>query len=72
MTLAPSDYIALTGLLLGTSGSVLAYLHKVRTNDIRHLDKKIDEHHEEVIHSINRLEDSMNAHLRDHAAGRFK
>ena len=68
MMLTPSDYIALTALLLGTSGSVLAYLHKVRINDIRHLDKKIDD----IQATVTRIEDRLDDHVRDHATGVFK
>ena len=68
MMLTPSDYIALTTLLLGTSGSILAYLHKVRINDIRHLDKKIDD----IQATVTRIEDRLDDHVRDHATGVFK
>ena len=68
MILTPSDYIALTTLLLGTSGSVLVYLHKVRINDLRHLDVKIDG----VQATVTRIEDRLNDHVRDHATGVFK
>ena len=68
MTLSPSDYIALSSMLLVVTGSVMGYLHKVRVNDLRHLDMKIDE----VRDSVNRIESKLDGHMRDHAMRVFE
>ena len=68
MTLSPSDYIALGSMLLVVTGSVMGYLHKVRSNDLHHLDMKIDT----VQDTVTRIEDRLDEHVRDHAAGLFQ
>ena len=68
MTLSPSDYIALGSMLLVVTGSVMGYLHKVRINDLHHLDVKIDA----VQESMNRIEMKLDGHMRDHAMRVFE
>lgn len=78
-TLSGGDYVALLGLLGSALFTIFKMVQKIRTNDIHHLDKKIDEHNSSVLTSLNRIEGKMDGidesfreHLRDHAAGMFK
>ena len=68
MTLSPSDYIALGSMLLVVTGSVMGYLHKVRINDLHHLDMKIDS----VQDTLTRVEEKLDSHMRDHAMRVFE
>ena len=47
---------------------VLGYLHKIRINDLRHLDAKL----EAIMDGQERLEEHIAEHLRDHSTGAFK
>ena len=71
-TLAAADYIALAGMLSAGLIFIFKFIQKIRTNDIRHLDEKIDSHNERVTGALARIEDKLDGHVRDHAAGVFK
>ncbi len=68
MTLGIQDFIALAGLLVALVSPVLGYMAKIRRNDLRHLDRKIDD----VQETVTRIEDRLDEHVRDHAAGVFR
>lgn len=71
-TLSLADYIALTGLLGGALLFIFKMIQAMRTNDLRHLDTKIDLHHEVLMTTVDRIEGKIDEHVRDHAAGVFK
>jgi hypothetical protein len=71
MTLTPGDYIALASLIVLTVGPIFGLLHKMRRNDLYHLDEKIDRHHAAVMNTLTRYEEKLDTHLRDHATGVF-
>ena len=68
MTLGIQDFVALALLLMALVSPVLGYMVKIRRNDLRHLDGKI----EGVQETVTRIEDRLDEHVRDHAAGVFK
>lgn len=68
MTLGLQDFIALAGLLIAMMTPVFGYMMKIRHNDLKHLDHKIDD----VQDTVTRIEDRLDEHVRDHAAGVFK
>ena len=68
MTLGIQDFVALALLLMALVSPVLGYMVKIRRNDLRHLDGKI----EGVQETVTRIEDRLDEHVRDHAAGLFK
>ena len=68
MTLGIQDFVALALLLMTLVSPVLGYMVKIRRNDLRHLDGKI----EGVQATVTRIEDRLDEHVRDHAAGLFK
>ena len=69
--LAISDYIALTALLGAAMGVIFRTIHKMRTNDLLHLDEKIDLHHTTMMTTVDRIEGKIDEHVRDHATGLF-
>ena len=66
--LSTQDFIALAGLILALVGPVFAYMVRIRRNDLRHLDVKIDR----VQATVTRIEDRLDDHVRDHATVVFK
>ncbi len=68
LTLSAADYIALITLLGGALTFIFKMIQRMRTNDLAHLDEKIDAIHA----STQRIEDKIDDHVRDHAAGVFK
>ena len=68
MTLGIQDFVALALLLMALVSPVLGYMVKIRRNDLRHLDGKI----EGVQETVTRIEDRLDENVRDHAAGLFK
>jgi len=71
-TLAASDYIALGSMLLTGLFTIFKFIQKVRTNDLHHLDEKIDVHHASIVDALGRIEGKVDDHVRDHAMGLFK
>lgn len=71
-TLAVSDYIALAGMLVTVVLFMFKFVQKVRTNDLQHLDEKIDLHHSNMMSAFNRIEEKIDDHVRDHAQGLFR
>ena len=70
-TLALSDYIALITLLSGALLFIFKFIQRMRTNDLHHLDVKIDLHHATIMESVGRIEGKIDEHVRDHATGQF-
>ncbi len=68
MTLTLSDFVALGSLVAAMIGPVLGYMVKIRRNDLKHLDDKLDN----VQATVTRIEDRLDEHVRDHATGVFK
>ena len=66
--LSTQDFIALAGLILAIVGPTFGYMVKIRRNDLRHLDVKIDG----IQATVTRIEDRLDDHVRDHATGVFK
>lgn len=71
-TLSLADYIAVISLVGVALGFVFRMVHAMRTNDLAHLDQKIDLHHETVMSTVTRIEEKIDEHVRDHATGVFK
>lgn len=69
--LSLADYIALVGMLGGALLFIFKMIQRMRTNDLRHLDEKIDLQHEAVMSIVTRIEGKIDEHVRDHAAGVF-
>ena len=44
-TLSLADYMAIVGLVGAALGFMFMMIHTMRTNDLAHLDTKIDLHH---------------------------
>lgn len=77
-TLAVSDYIALLSMLGAGLVTIFKFIQKIRTNDLTHLDMKIDMHHQAMSELVNemkttveRVDGKMDQHLHDHAVGAF-
>lgn len=70
--LSLADYIALVGMLGGALLFIFKMIQHMRTNDLHHLDTKIDLHHEALMTSVDRIEGKIDEHVRDHAAGVFR
>jgi hypothetical protein len=70
-SLALSDYLAIIGLIGGALTFIFKMIQKMRTNDLAHLDQKIDLHHRTVMQTVSRIEGKLDEHVRDHAAGMF-
>ena len=70
-TLAIADFLTLLGMLSGGLFTIFKFIQKIRTNDIHHLDEKIDEHHQNIMTVLERTENKLDGHLRDHAMGAF-
>ena len=68
MTLGIQDFVALGSLVAAMIGPVLGYMVKIRRNDLKHLDEKL----EGVQATVTRIEDRLDEHVRDHAAGIFR
>ena len=68
MILSLADYIALGGLVMALVGPIWGYLHRIRRNDLQHLDAKL----EAIMDGQARLEGRMLEHLHDHATGALK
>ncbi len=68
MALSLNDFIALGSLGVAVIGPLMGYMVKIRRNDLRHLDDKLDT----VQATVTRIEDRLDEHVRDHAAGVFK
>ena len=66
--LSTQDFITLAGLILALVSPIFAYMVRIRRNDLRHLDDKIDV----VQATVTRIEDRLDDHVRDHATGVFK
>ena len=71
-TLSVTDYLAVLGMLGGALTFIFKMIQKMRTNDLAHLDQKIDLHHETVMTTVNRIEGKIDEHVRDHATGVFR
>ncbi len=71
-TLSLADYLAVIALVTGALGFVFKMIHTMRTNDLAHLDQKIDLHHETTMATVNRIETKIDEHVRDHATGSFQ
>ena len=71
-TLSLADYLAVIALVSAALGFVFKMIHTMRTNDLAHLDQKIDFHHETTMTTVNRIETKLDEHVRDHAAGVFQ
>lgn len=65
--LSVADYIALTALLGGALTFIFKMIQKMRTNDLAHLDAKIDS----IAEGTQRIEEKIDEHVRDHAKGLF-
>ncbi len=77
-TLAVSDYIALASMLGGALFTIFKFIQKIRTNDLTHLDMKIDVHHKAMSELVNDMKSTvegvdrkLDGHIRDHAMGAF-
>lgn len=77
-TLAISDFVALAGMLGGALVAIFKFIQKIRTNDLQHLDIKIDLHHQtmaalvqDMKYTVERLDEKIDQHIRDHAMGEF-
>lgn len=70
-TLSIADYVALCTLLGGGLAFIFKMIQKMRTNDLHHLDEKIDMHHQTMMTTVNRIEEKIDDHVRDHARGIF-
>ena len=68
MTLSIQDYAAIGGLIIMLVSPIMGYVIKIRYNDLRHLDQKADE----IMQAVQRVEDKLDEHMRDHATGVFK
>ena len=71
-TLSVADYLAIIALVGAALGFVFKMIHTMRTNDLAHLDQKIDIHHNTTMTTVNRIEQKVDEHVRDHAAGMFR
>lgn len=71
-TLSIADYTAIVMLAGAVMGFMFRMIQKMRTNDLHHLDEKIDLHHDTVMTTVNRIEGKVDQHTRDHAAGLFQ
>ena len=71
-SLTLADYAALATMLGGALWTIFKFIQKIRTNDLRHLDEKIDTHHEAIMAALERAEEKIDRHVRDHAVGVFK
>ena len=71
-TLSLADYIAVISLVGAALGFVYKLVHAMRTNDLTHLDEKLDLHHEVTMSTVTRIEEKIDEHVRDHATGVFK
>ena len=71
-TLSFADYLAIVGLAGAIMGSMFKMIQTMRTNDLHHLDQKIDLHHGTVMTTVNRIEEKVDQHVRDHAQGLFQ
>lgn len=69
--LSIADYIALVTMLGGALLFIFKMVQKMRTNDLFHLDEKIDLHHEVMMTTVHRIEGKIDEHVRDHATGVF-
>ena len=69
--LSVADYIALVTMLGGALLFIFKAIQRMRTNDLHHLDLKIDMHHETLMTTVDRLEGKIDEHVRDHATGVF-
>ena len=77
-TLSVADYLALIGLLGSALFTIFKFIQKIRTNDLTHLDAKIDLHHQtmaglvtDMKGTVERVDKKIDEHIRDHAAGVF-
>ena len=70
--LSLADYIALIGMLSGALLFIFKMIQRMRTNDLFHLDTKIDLHHAALMETVTRIEGKIDEHVRDHAAGVFR
>ena len=61
----------MTSMFSVTLYTIFKFIQKIRTNDIHHLDEKIEEMHDRVISILKRTESKLDEHLRDHAVGSF-
>ena len=71
-TLSVADYLMVIGLVGAALGFVFKMIYTMRTNDLAHLDQKIDLHHETTMTTVNRIESKIDEHVRDHATGIFQ
>ena len=71
-TLSLADYLAVITLVGAALGFVFKMVHTMRTNDLAHLDQKMDFHHEVTMGTVTRIEEKIDEHVRDHATGVFK
>lgn len=62
----PSDVLTILGSLATAIGSMYALLRRIRHNDLKHLDIKLDLMHESTL----RIEDKLDRHLEAHAEGK--
>lgn len=70
--LSVADYIAIVTLLSGALLFIFKMIQTMRTNDLAHLDQKIDINHEAMMTTVNRIETKIDEHVRDHATGVFE
>ena len=68
MILSLGDYLALGTLAVAIIGPLFGLVLKIKRNDLRHLDDKIDE----LNTNVQRVGETMTEHIRDHAAGLFR
>ena len=66
MILSFLDFLVMGGLLTLTMGPVLALAYKIKTNDLHHIDLKIDALTEHVTASVRRIETRLDEHIREH------
>ncbi len=66
--LAVADYVAIVSMLGGALLFIFKMIQRMRTNDLAHLDEKIDS----IAASTQRIEDKIDDHVRDHATGLFQ
>ena len=71
-TLSVADYLAVIALVGAALGFVFKMVNAMRTNDLAHLDRKMDLHHEITMGTVTRIEEKIDEHVRDHATGVFK
>jgi hypothetical protein len=66
LTLSLLDFLVLAGLLLVMGGPTAFFLWKVKTNDLHHLDLKLDGIEQTITASLASIERRLDEHIREH------